>query len=250
MKKTKLLTRSIYDLYGKEPIFQEAFHRLCSNIQFSGVDTPIKTIAITSAAPGEGKTTVAIGLAMAMAEAGKKTLILETDCRRPMLGNRLKLRPRYNWLNALYEDIPISEVVIPTKMKNLYFIDAEPQVTHLSEIFNSNRFGTMLASFEQEFDMIILDTPPLGLFIEAAVLANQAHGTVLVIHSGKVDIKREQGVINQLNKANARILGVVLNGTHVTQAKYEHYNNYKSDDKRRGRHAQAARRNIDLNAEE
>lgn len=229
VKKAKGPLRSIYDLYAKEYAFQEGFRRLHSNIQFSSLDKPPKTVAVTSATPSEGKTTVCLGLAMASAEAGRKTLLMDADCRRPMLAARLQLRPRRNWMNVLYENCPLEEVVAPTKMQNLYFADTEPQTTHLSEIFNSRRFAAMMAALKEQFDVVIIDTPPLGLFIDAALLARIADGTVLVVRSGLVDIKRGEGVAEQLKKANANILGVVLNG-EPTRGKREEYDYYEAEE--------------------
>lgn len=222
-------SRNIYDTYKNEPTLQEAIRTLRTNIQFASVDKPIKTIALTSAAPAEGKTSIAIALGMSMAEAGKKTLLVEMDCRRPMLGNKLKIRPQYNWVNALYNDMPLSEVAVPTIIRNLFFMDVEPQMTHLAEVISSKKFNLMLNKLSTEYEIIIFDTPPLGMFIEAAVLANRTDGTLLVIKTGKNDIKEELDVIAQLEKAKARVLGVVLNGVRYTPNKYGYYHYYRNE---------------------
>lgn len=224
-------TKSIYDIYKNEPGVQEAFRALRMNIQFSSVDKPVQMIVVTSAAPAEGKTSVALMLGLSMAEAGKKTLLVEVDCRRPMLGSRLKLRPKNNWTQCLYSDVPLRDVIVPTVLRDLYFMDIEPQMLHLPEILNSQKFSTLLDKLRAEFDVVIFDTPPIGIFIEAAVLSNQADGTVLVIRTGSNDIKEEQNAIAQLEKANARILGVVLNGIRYASSKYGYY--YNKDDKKR-----------------
>ncbi len=217
----------VCEIYSGKPGVQEAFRTLRTNIQFSSVDKPIKTIVITSALPAEGKTTVALAFGISMADAGKKTLLLEMDCHRPMLGNGLNLRPKYNWMNVLCENISAAEAAAPTKIKNLYFMDVEPQMAHIAEVIGSNKFSALMNELKKEFDMVIFDTPPLGNFIEAAVLANRADGTVLVIRPGRVDLKRERETITQLKKANARVLGVVLNG--VKAGKYEYYRYYKPE---------------------
>lgn len=236
------ITSNIYDFYKSEPSVQEAFRTLRTNIQFASVDKPIKTLLLTSAIPSEGKTTIALALAMSMAEAGKKTLLVEMDCRRPMLGNRLKLRPQYNWVNMLYSDISVSDVAVPTKVKNLYFLDVEPQMTHLVEIISSTKFSTMLRSLQSEFESIIFDTPPLGAYIEAAVLSKKTDGVILVIGSGKVDVKKEQEVIAQLQKASANIIGVVLNGVKYNQTKYGYYQYYKNEEQSSKRKKKSAER--------
>ena len=225
------VTRNIYDIYKSEPTLQEAVRTLRTNIQFASVDKPIKTISLTSVAPAEGKTSIAIALGISMAEAGKKTLLVEMDCRRPMLGNRLKIRPKYNWTHVIYNDMPISEVAVPTIVKNLFFMDVEMQMTHLVEVISSKKFNYMLSNLSNEYDTIIFDTPPLGVFIEAAVLANRTDGTLLGIKSGMNDTQEELDVIAQLEKANARILGVVLNGVRYSPNKYGYYHYYKGKGK-------------------
>ena len=230
-------TKSIFDIYKNEPGVQEAFRALRTNIQFSSVDKPVKLIAVTSVAPGEGKTSVALMLGLSMAEAGKKTLLVEVDCRRPMLGSRLKLRPKNNWAQCLYSDVPLRDVVVPTILRDLYFMDIEPQMMHLPEILNSHKFGLLLEKLRAEFDVVIFDNPPPGIFIEAAVLSHQTDGTLLVIKTGTNDIKEELDAIAQLEKANARILGAVLNGMRYASSKYGYYYYYKNDkdDKKRFR---------------
>jgi len=225
------VARNIFDVYKNEPALQEAVRTLRTNIQFSSVDKPIKTIVLTSVAPGEGKTSIAIALGISMAEAGKKTLLIEMDCRRPMLGNRLKIRPKFNWINVLYNDMPISEAAVPTIVKNLFFMDVEMQMTHLAEVISSNKFNFMLSKLSNEYDTILFDTPPLGMFIEAAVLANRTDGTLLVIKPGMNDTQEELDVIAQLEKANARILGVILNGVQYSSNKNGYYHYYKGEKK-------------------
>jgi capsular exopolysaccharide synthesis family protein len=213
----------VFEIFSSKLGVQEAFRTLRTNIQFSSIDEPIKTIVLTSALPAEGKTTVALAFGISMADAGKKTLLWEMDCHCPMLGNGLNERPKYNWMNVLCNNISAAEAAVPTKIKNLYFMDVEPQMTHIAEVIGSNKFGALLNEMKKEYDMVIFDTPPLGKFIETAILANRADGTVLVIRPGMVDLKREREVINQLEKANARILGVVFNGVKTAKLDYYHY---------------------------
>jgi len=215
----------VYEIFSSNPSVQEAFRALRTNIRFSSVDEPVKTIVFTSALPAEGKTTVALAFGISMADAGKKTLLLDMDCHRPMLGNGLNERPKYNWMNVLCNNISAAEAVVPTRIKNLYFMDVEPQMTHIAEVIGSNKFGALLNELKKEFDMVIFDTPPLEKFIETAILANRADGTVLVIRPDMVDLKTEHEVITQLEKVNARILGVVLNG--VKAGKHDYYHYYK-----------------------
>lgn len=219
----------ITDFSQVPPATQDAFRTLRTNIYFSSADKEIRTIVVTSADPKEGKSTVSVHLAMAMAESGKKVLLFEADCRQPMIGNYLGIRPKVSWLHMLYEPEQKKNAIVPTNQKNLFFLDAEAQITHPVEIMSSKKFALMVETLSAEYDAIIFDTPPVGSFIEAAVLAERMDGTLLVINVGKVEVKREQQVVAQLKKANANILGAVLNGVRATH----NYSGYYGHDGKR-----------------
>lgn len=190
---------------------RDAFRTLRMNINFSGGDKDVKTLVVTSAVPSEGKTTVTIGLGVSMAESMKNTLIIECDCRHPSVGNRLKLRPKDSWIDVLYQQAKLEDAIVPTNCSNLYFLDAEPGLAHSVEFLNSGRFRDMIEEAKEHFDFIIFDTPPLGTFIDAAVLAERADGVIVVVESGTRELRLLGETVDQLKKANARILGAVLN---------------------------------------
>lgn len=205
---------------------RDAFRTLRMNISFSGGDKDVKTLVVTSAVPNEGKTSVSIALGISMAESMKNTLIIECDCRRPSVGNRLKLRPEHNWIDVIYRQSQMQDAVVPTSCPNLYFLDAEPGLVHSVELLSSGRFWEMVETAKQQFDFIILDTPPLGSFIDAAVLAEHADGAILIVNSGSREVRLLKETTEQLKKANARILGVVLNRINAHQSSYYRYGDY------------------------
>lgn len=211
---------------------QDAFRTLRMNISFSGGDRDIQTVAVTSAVPNEGKTSVSIGLGVAMAEAGRRTLIVECDCRKPAVGNRLKLRPERTWLDILYHNIPIEEAVVETACPRLFFLDVEPGLVHSIELLSSYRFWRMVESLKEQFGFIIFDTPPVGAFIDAAVLAEHTDGTLMVVNSGSKEVKLVKASIEQLKKAGGNFLGVVLNKVKVSRtSSYYRYGDYYYRDK-------------------
>ncbi len=213
------------------PDIQNAIQTLRTNIQFAGIDHAYKSIAVTSAVPSEGKSTVALLLAVSMAEAGKRTLIVDCDCRRPMIGNRLNVRPQYTWLDILAKGMPLSAVAVQTQQPNLFFLDAEPQLPHAVELIASNRFAQLMQDADAAFDVVIYDTPPLGSFIEAAVLASKVDGTLLVISTGKVNVSKEREVLEQLKKVSAHIIGAVLNGVKGNKNSDYYYYYYNRGEK-------------------
>ncbi len=213
-------------------ILRDAIKTLRTNIMFSSVDKPIKTIVLTSVVPHEGKSTVTIFLGMAMAESGRRTLLVECDCRRPMLQNYLKMRPEHNLIEVLSRQVSSEEAIVSTGVPGLDLLSSSVLANPV-EILGSERFQKVLEELQKTYDAILLDTPPLGSFIEAAVLSAKADGVALVLQAGTTDITAAQSVVAQLEKAKARILGVVLNGVDVTGGEYYYSDYYYRDGKRK-----------------
>lgn len=205
---------------------RDAFRSLRMNIAFSGGDKDVQTLVVTSAVPNGGKTSVSIGLGISMAESMKNTLIIECDCRRPSVGNRLKLRPGTNWIDVLYKQGKLEDAIVKTSVPNLFFLDAEPGQVHSVELLNSGRFRELVERAKQNFDFIIFDTPPLGSFIDATVLSKYSDGVIMVVSSGTKEIRVLKETIEQLKKADAKILGVVLNRVSAHHLNYYHYGDY------------------------
>jgi capsular exopolysaccharide synthesis family protein len=215
--------------YSTSATVRESIKTLRTNIQFADIDNEIKTLMVTSTAAGEGKTTTSIFLAIAMAEGGKRTVIVETDCRKPMIANRLGQRNQYNWLDFISGKVTLTEAIAPTDQPNLYFLDTELHLANPVELIGSSRFLHLIDQLRNEFDIVIFDTPPLGYFIEAALLASRVDGTIITIRSGKVDNKKAQDVLEQLKRANARVLGVVLNEVASIDENDYYYKYYDHD---------------------
>ena len=189
----------------------EAVKTLKSNIMFSSVDKPVQSLLLTSCEVGAGKTTTATLLGITMAESGKRTLLVEADLRRPNLGNTLGLRRETGLCNVLLSEKSIEEVTCKTEYDNLYFIDCGPIPPNPVEMIGSQQFKHFMELVKQEYDMVIYDMAPVGLFIEPALVAADVDGVVLVIGQGEVDYRAAQEAKEQLDRAHAKILGVVLN---------------------------------------
>ncbi len=211
---------------------RDAIKTLRTNISFSSMDKEIKTIVITSVTPHEGKSTLAVFLGLAMAESLQHTLLVECDLRRPMLQNYLKLRPQYSLVDVLSKRVGDDLAVMPTKVKYLDLLSAVVLANPV-EILGSVRFQTLIDELKTKYDVIIFDTPPLGTFIEPAILASKSDGTVIVLQSGATDAAEAQAVVAQLEKAKARILGVVLNGVEASGGDYYYYSNSEDGKKRK-----------------
>jgi len=206
---------------------QDAFRTLRMNIAFSGQEKDIQTLVVTSSVPKEGKTSVSIGLGIAMAESGRRTLIIDCDCRKPSVGNRLRIRPEKTWLDVLYNHIPVDQAIVETQCPRLYFLDVEPGIAHSIEQLSGFRFRKMVEGLRDNFGFIIFDTPPIGAFIDAATLAGYADGTIMVISSGNQEVRLLKSSLEQIQKAGANFLGVVLNKVRISKASsYYKYGDY------------------------
>ncbi len=189
----------------------DSIKTLRTNIQFASISREIKTITLTSNIPNEGKSTISTFLAVAMAEANKKTLLVECDLRHTTLRKRMKLTRNAGIINYLSGNITLDEAITVTQIDNLYFLDAEVKVPNPVEIISSDAFAAMIAALREKFDYVIFDTPPVGTFIDAALFASKSDATIILLKPGSVDRKLFKKTYEQLSKANANVIGVVFN---------------------------------------
>ncbi len=200
---------------------KEAYKTLRSNVEFSGQN--VRIISVTSCTPGEGKTTVAMALARAFAEAGKKTVLVDADMRKSVLVGRYKTGSvRLGLTHCLVGRERLSSVICETDIPNLYVVFAGPVPPNPSELLGGRIFGKVLENMKQVFDYVIIDTPPLGSVIDAAVVAKQCDGTIMVIESNSISFRFAQRVKDQLDKAGAKMLGVVLNKVDISGKGYNY----------------------------
>ncbi len=205
---------------------KEAFKTLRSNIEFSGSD--IRVIAVTSCTPNEGKSSVAMEAAKSFAEAGARTILIDADMRKSVLVGRYKTGAvRKGLSQSLIGKTTVEDTICETNLKNLYMIFAGPVPPNPSELLGDQLFEQMLQKLRKTFDYVIIDTPPLGSVIDAAVVAKRCDGTVIVVESNTVSYRFVQKVKEQLDKTESRILGVVLNKVNLnSKGYYGHYGRY------------------------
>lgn len=207
---------------------QNAAKTLYANIRFMSVDDPIRSVVITSAAPNEGKTTTAVQLGRAMATAGKTVLLVEADMRRRSLAAMLEVHPQAGLYAVLSGAAPLSAAIASTSTPNLYFLDTEPNIPNPADIISSKRYRALAAKLAERFDYVIFDTPPVGTFVDAAVLSTMADGVVLVVRPGEVKRSALVGAYDQLRKADANVLGICAAFCEGTGSEY-YYAYYTSD---------------------
>ena len=205
----------------------EAYKTLRTNIEFSGADN--KAIVLTSSTPDEGKSTVSLGLAAALAEGGKRVLFVDADLRKSVLMGRHRVSQEVKGLSHyLSGQAALGDVVCSTQEEGLHVIYAGIVPPNPSELLGQDKFAHMIENAKKEYDYIIIDAPPLGSVIDAAVIAKACDASVLVIAANAVSYKFVRTVKDQLDKTGCPILGVVLNKVDMKQNKYygKYYGNY------------------------
>lgn len=203
---------------------------LLANIQFASIDEPVKTVLITSTGPDEGKSTTALALATAMAKAGKRTLIMDCDMRRRSQGKLLGVHPAAGVYSVLSGRAPLKKAVAKTNIPNLYLLDCEPNIANPASVLASQRFAALLRALSRSFDYVVVDTPPIGTFVDAAVAAALVDGVALVVRQRVSKKQAVADALAQLKAADARILGLVM--TFVPQEKSDYYYYYNEENRR------------------
>ncbi len=190
---------------------QNAATTLLANIRFASMDRPLKTVVITSSIPDEGKSSISCHLAQAMAASGKRTLIVDCDTRNRTIAIRYNLHPKAGLFSLLSKQAQLNEVLTPTPVQGLSIIDIEPSIPNPADVFASKRFQSFLTQMEEMFDYIVIDTPPVTAFIDAAVVASHADATILVVRENFARRDEIAYACEQLRKADANLIGTCMN---------------------------------------
>ncbi|CAM3425382.1 polysaccharide biosynthesis tyrosine autokinase [Nocardioides dubius] len=191
----------------------ESFRVLRTNMQFVEVDTDHKVFVMTSSVPAEGKTTTAINLAVTLAMAGQKVVLVECDLRRPQVADRLNLEPAVGTTSVLVGKLELDDALQPYGRSGLEVLASGPIPPNPSELLQSHAMEKLLADLRARFDVVILDAPPLLPVTDAALLAAQANGAVVVTRYGKTTQDQLRHSMERLEQVDARPLGVVINRT-------------------------------------
>lgn len=206
-------------LSGENEFFmQEAYKVLRTNIQFSGQN--IKTITITSCEENEGKTTVCLHLAKSFAELGKKVLLIDADMRKSVMVGRNTNSVNKKGLSEVLNGICyLDECLCSTQYDKLHILFAGKYPPNPVELLNSKYFAQLIENARKVYDYVIIDTPPLGRVIDAAIVSSLCDGSILVMGGNKIHAKIAKDVLNQLEMSNAKVLGVVRNNTRKKNEK-------------------------------
>ncbi|HEV0366182.1 TPA: polysaccharide biosynthesis tyrosine autokinase CpsD [Streptococcus pneumoniae] len=204
---------------------EEYYNVLCTNIQLSG--DKLKVISVTSVNPGEGKTTTSVNIARSFARTGYKTLLIDGDIRNSVISGVFKSREKITGLTEfLSGTADLSHGLCDTNIENLFVIQSGSVSPNPTALLQSKNFNDMIETLRKYFDYIIVDTAPIGIVIDAAIITQKCDASILVTAIGEVNKRDVQKAKQQLEQTEKLFLGVVLNKLDISVDKYGVYGSY------------------------
>ena len=208
----------------------EAYRTLRTSIQFAGLDHKCRTVVVTSSSPGEGKSTTVANFGVVTAQAGQRVCVVDSDLRRPTLHRIFGLTNGRGLTTALLEGLPFTDVAQPTAVPNLFVLTSGALPPNPAELVGSQRMRECLDAATADFDLILLDSPPIVSVSDAIALSAIADGVILVIRAGKVPHEVVRRAVGQIEAVKGRILGVLMNSVNLRRDGYyyDYYRYYHS----------------------
>lgn len=206
----------------------EQFRTIRTNIMYSSIDRPIRSVLFTSAVAGAGKSTIAANVAIAYAQAGKKTLLLDGDLRRPTCHYTFKVSNQKGLSTAIVNDIALEDLVNQTEFDDLDLITSGPIPPNPSELLSSKKLTQFIDHLKFQYEMIIVDSPPLLSVTDAQLLSKSADGVILITDVENNNRNHLLEAKDLLNKADANIIGLVLNNRTIKDKSKDDYYYYQA----------------------
>lgn len=203
----------------------EQFRTLRTNISYANPEEELKTILITSSTPGEGKSTNTANLGIVFAQEGKRVLIIDGDLRKPTLHQTFKTFNKVGLSNLLAKKAAVYEAVQETFVVGLNVITSGPIPPNPAELISSRMMDILFLELKKDYDIILIDSPPLLSVADAQILANKCEGTILILNTGVVDKRAVQKAKTILSGSSTKILGIVLNN-YKTPKHFNYYEEY------------------------
>ncbi|MEC3654442.1 CpsD/CapB family tyrosine-protein kinase [Bacillus siamensis] len=205
-------------------INSEQYRTIRTNIEFSSVDTEVKSLLITSAGPEEGKSTTAANLAVVFAQQGKKVLLIDADLRKPTVHFTFKLDNGTGLTSLLLQQIPFQKAVLRAEEANLDILTSGPIPPNPAELLSTGAMRDLLSEASAVYDKVIVDTPPVLAVADTKILGSYTDGAIMVISSGKTDKEKAAKAKEALDYCPCKLLGAVMNGKKQTKhSDYAYY---------------------------
>jgi capsular exopolysaccharide synthesis family protein len=203
----------------------EAARAIRTNLMFMAPDKPHRILLVTSAAPSEGKTTVACCIAIAMAQAGQRVVLVDCDLRRPRVHRIFKKSSALGVTTAMLDE-PLPDEALETDIPGLSVIPAGPLPPNATELFHSERFQAFLEELKTRFDRVIIDSPPVIAVTDAVVLSTFVDGTIVVVRGFQTTKEAARHTLRTLAEVGGKTLGIVLNSIDLNRHEYKYYHYY------------------------
>ncbi len=209
----------------------EAARSLRTNLLFMNPDRPFKRILVTSAAPAEGKTTVAVSVAISLAQSGQKVCIVDCDLRRPRLHRVFDRAGDIGLMNVILGEATVDEVAKPTVVPNLYAIPCGPIPPSSADVVASEKFKGVLDELCERFDRVVLDSPPAVAVTDSAIVSTLVDAVLFVVRAFKTNVAVCRSGLRSLQDVDAPIAGAILNAVNLNRHEYayQHYYYYKRE---------------------
>ena len=223
----------------KSPI-SESYRSLRTNVSYASADKKIKSLLISSAQPGEGKSTTTANLAIAFAQLRKRTLLIDADLRKPVMHNVFDMNRGPGLSEYLVGEIKdVNSIIHQTKVENLFIVTAGGLPPNPSELLGSDRMSSLVDQLEHEWDMVLFDSPPFVAVTDASMISNEIDAVVLVVKAGQTSRAAVDRALDTMKNVKGPLIGVILNGANpeTLAGKYSYYYSYynyyyHSDDKK------------------
>ncbi len=220
LKRRKSREKNLLDCVSEYT--QESIKKLALNIEFASMGRELHTLTVTSTTPKEGKSSVSLMLACELAKEGNSVLLVDMDYRSPMIGRYLGRRNKKDIFDYMSGNAKLTDVIARTNTPDLYFMDSNHRIALNT---NLEAFDRFIEESRNYFDIVIFDTAPLGMFIDAASLAAKSDGTLVIVADGRVETKELKKVLGQLQQVKANVLGIAFNFVNHKEKNY-YYNRY------------------------
>jgi capsular exopolysaccharide synthesis family protein len=212
---TEKLNQLITIAEPRSPV-SEAYRTLRTNLDFANLDKALKTLVVTSAGVGEGKSTTLANLAVVSAEAGRKVILVDADLRRPTLHQVFDLENDKGLTTTMMDEAALASPPLrETSVAGLFVLPSGPLPPNPADVMGSRRMEEVIAALASQADQVFFDTPPVVAVTDAAVLATKVDGVLLIVSAGKTRRDYARTAVQRLNQINARLVGTVLTNVQM-----------------------------------
>lgn len=216
----------VVTVYSPKAVASESFRGIRTGILYSSADNTPQTILITSASPGEGKTSCASNIAAVMAQSGGRILLLDCDMRRPKLHRLFRINPKVGLSSVLVKVGELKNAIQPTGIENLDMIPCGPTPPNPSELLGSDQMRLLLERLRKRYTRIIIDSSPVTAVTDSVLLAKEADAVVMIVRAGETPRPSVKAALEQLAAVEANVIGAVLNSVQADRDGYHYYQYY------------------------